>query len=340
MFVKGDMSNGQTAFPLAQDAFARPLAVSDGPNLAQALCNFAASIEAMQARNGLTTNGAPVNETVATLTTLLAGADNDLKFTAVGYGTLGNLVTIAYVDPGAVSQSVAVSVSGYAITVSLGTDGGGVITTTGQDIKDEIEAAPAAAALVTVELSPAGDDGSGLVIAMTATALEGGIDASHFGDAQPGCLLQDDDTLELYVNTGTQAEPYWARFGGQRFHKTVTLTSADAATAVEIISNEAVGTGRKVYLQGYLLKVDGATDWGTTATVKIQDKNAVAVDFVTLDASMLDGNEKHGPWSDSATIEDAFAEGTGGTAAKGLQVKGNANGTGSDIKLTVWGVIQ
>lgn len=155
--------------------------------------------------------------------------------------------------------------------------------------------------------------------------------------------LQSGNMATAVANLNDAVEAIEATVGvepGTRFHKTVTLTSAAAATPVEIIPDADVPAGRKVYLEGYIAKVDGATDWATTATITIQDSNGTPVVFVTLDASALDGNEVHGPWSDSATLEDAFAEGTGGTAAKGLVAVGNANGTGSDLTLTVWGIIR
>lgn len=127
---------------------------------------------------------------------------------------------------------------------------------------------------------------------------------------------------------------------GRIVHKTVTLTSAAAATPVAVFTDDEVGSVNKFYLLGYVAKVDGATDWATTATVKVQDTNGTPVDFVTLTASALDGDEAHGPWSDSATLEDAFSEGTGGTTGKGVQIVGDANGTGSDLKVTVWGIVK
>lgn len=125
------------------------------------------------------------------------------------------------------------------------------------------------------------------------------------------------------------------------FHKTAQITSAAAATAVPVLADSEVPTGKKVYVQGYISKVDGATDWATTATVKLQDTNGTPVDFVTFAVAAMTGNAIIGPWvSSNVTREDAYTEGSGGTASKGLQLKGDANGTGSTFKVTVWGVIR
>lgn len=126
-----------------------------------------------------------------------------------------------------------------------------------------------------------------------------------------------------------------------RFHATATITSAAAATPVNLVPDTAVPAGKKCYLEGFLLRVNGATGWGTTANVKIQDTNGTPVDFATVLVALLTNAARVGcePKS-NLTLEDAFAAGTGGTAAKGLQVVGDANGTGSDLIVSVWGVIK
>jgi hypothetical protein len=60
----------------------------------------------------------------ATLATALTGNNNDLDYSAVNYGEAGNNTTIAYVNPGLPSQSIAVVVTGSAIVVNLATDSG------------------------------------------------------------------------------------------------------------------------------------------------------------------------------------------------------------------------
>jgi len=125
------------------------------------------------------------------------------------------------------------------------------------------------------------------------------------------------------------------------FHETVTLTSAAAATAVNIIPDARVGPSRKVYVMGWVSKVSGATNWATTATITIEDTSAVAFSTITVNAATTNGNVVAGPFSNSnVALNDPMAIGSGGTAAKGLQLKGDANGTGSDLKVTVWGVIK
>ncbi len=146
-------------------------------------------------------------------------------------------------------------------------------------------------------------------------------------------------TLQVFDDdTNTVRDMTWADLPGQPFVVSGTLTSAAAATAVNLIADSAVPAGRKVYITGYLAKVDGATDWATTTSVTIEGTDGT--DFSVLTASALDGNELHGPFSDSAAVAAAMSKGTGGTAATGVQVIGNANGTGSDLVVTIFGVIK
>lgn len=123
------------------------------------------------------------------------------------------------------------------------------------------------------------------------------------------------------------------------FNVVATITSAAAATPVSLLADGAVPAGKKVYLQGFVGHVNGGTNWATTATVKIQDTNGTPVDFVTMAVAALTGNAIVYPGTANITSESAFADGTGGTAAKGLQLVGNANGTGSDLIVRAWGVI-
>lgn len=108
----------------------------------------------------------------ATLTTALAGANNDLVFTSVPLGAVGNSTTITYLNSGA-SQTLLVSVVGTAISVRLATNGSSVITSTGSTVLAAIQASVAASALVTAALAPA-NTGAGLVTVLSSTPLAGG----------------------------------------------------------------------------------------------------------------------------------------------------------------------
>lgn len=117
----------------------------------------------------------------ASLSTALAGDDNDLVYTA----KVNRTIKIAYINPSANDQALSVSVTVDTINVSLKTGGAGAIESTAAEIKAAIEAHYQANELVSVA-NKGEDDGTGVVIAMAAATLTGGIPAE-------GILLNDVD---------------------------------------------------------------------------------------------------------------------------------------------------
>jgi hypothetical protein len=114
--------------------------------------------------------------TKASLTTALAGANNDLVHTARQYGSAGNILQVQYVDPAANSQALAVTVVGSLIRVSLATNGGGAITSTASLVMAAINAHVTAKTLIVSTLA-ASNTGAGVVVASAAVNLTGGTDA-------------------------------------------------------------------------------------------------------------------------------------------------------------------
>lgn len=116
----------------------------------------------------------PVTEVTppkASLTTSLTGTNNDLVYTARKGGPGGNSIRVQYVDPGAPSQSLSVSMRGFDIIVNLATSGASAITSTAALVKAAVEVA--ARDLVSVEYASS-NDGSGVVTALSITNLTGG----------------------------------------------------------------------------------------------------------------------------------------------------------------------
>jgi hypothetical protein len=111
----------------------------------------------------------------ATLSTALTGTNNDITLTAVTAGTTGNDITLALVDPSGNNAALGVVVTGTDIVVNLATNGGGTITSTAAQVIAAIAADEDAAALVTAA-NKSGNDGTGVVTALTETALTGGTD--------------------------------------------------------------------------------------------------------------------------------------------------------------------
>ena len=130
--------------------------------------------------HGVTDSSGPVKidgrdylGTQSVLTTALAGADNDLTFTAKTPGVAGDAITVSYVDGGAVATSIVVA--GTAITVTGDITGAGV---TAAEVMAAVNGSYEALALVSVE-NATGDDGTGNIIALVATNLAGGADGDH-----------------------------------------------------------------------------------------------------------------------------------------------------------------
>ena len=146
-------------------------------------------------------------------------------------------------------------------------------------------------------------------------------------------VSSDVATLEAVVTAN-------AALGGRFFKKTATLTSAAAATPVHLLTDAEVGAGKKAYVSKVYLSVDGAVDWGTTATVTLQDTAGTPVVGLTAAVAGLTGNAMIDEGNTNVTLAAPIADGAGFTAAKGLDIAGNANGTGSDLIVTVFGCIM
>ena len=122
----------------------------------------------------------------ASLTTALAGTNNDLVFISKWSAGKGNATRISYVDPGAVNCRgyVVADDDGQApfIVVILKRTAA-AITMTSAEVRAMIEAHPVANSLVTVNHSGA-DDGTGAVIALASTPLASGVDSAFATKAE------------------------------------------------------------------------------------------------------------------------------------------------------------
>lgn len=109
----------------------------------------------------------------AALTTALAGANNDITLIAKSPGTGGNSVTFRIVVSGN-NTPLSVSVAGSAITVNSATNGSAAATSPAAEVVSALKASSGASALVWPAIA-AGNDGTGVVTALTATNLAGAV---------------------------------------------------------------------------------------------------------------------------------------------------------------------
>lgn len=181
--------------------------------------------------NTIVRGGVPgAGATQADVTIDPAGANNSIDWEAIDAGTQGNLISIEYVDPGAINQPLELDLVGYTIVVRLETDGTGVIVTIADDITAEVLLHPAVSLLVTAVDSVA-NDGSGLVTAMAQTFMTGGTSAYV---ATPGGAVNsrlwtfepdmDDDDLQ-------SATLFWGDPNVQVFRSTYGMVDELTITA-------------------------------------------------------------------------------------------------------------
>lgn len=109
----------------------------------------------------------------ATLTTAMAGADNDIFLFAKYPGLAGNAVTLTIVVAGN-NTPISVSVTGTAITVNAATGSGGAVVSTGRDVVRALNHTVSSRTLVTAAIA-SGNTGDGIVTALGATSLTGAV---------------------------------------------------------------------------------------------------------------------------------------------------------------------
>jgi phage tail sheath protein FI len=111
----------------------------------------------------------------ASLSVGSVASNNGIKLTAASAGILGNDISVRVVSPGTNSASLAISVSGKAILISLATSNVGAVTTTAAQLLTALAASQAASLLVSGAAMD-GSSGAGLVSPQATVFLTGGKD--------------------------------------------------------------------------------------------------------------------------------------------------------------------
>jgi len=128
--------------------------------------------------------------TKASAETGVIANDNALRWTAKTAGTGGNAITVEFVVAGN-NTPLTIGVVSNAITVNVATDGGGLATSTADQVKDAVIASGPASALVDIADAGA-SNGSGVVVDEGPENLVGGTAAG--GDTIE-LKIQDEDTV-------------------------------------------------------------------------------------------------------------------------------------------------
>lgn len=122
------------------------------------------------------------------------------------------------------------------------------------------------------------------------------------------------------------------------FYRTCTITSAAAADPVDCLAAADVPNGKTAYLTHWHAKVNGATEWATTTACVLEDHSGT--DLLSFAVAALTANVFLADGSANVTAAAPYALGTGATAGDGLRLDCDQNGTGSDLVVTIQGVIK
>jgi hypothetical protein len=136
----------------------------------------------------------------ASLVTGVVANNNAILYTAKAGGYAGNDITVQLHNPAAASQALAVVVTEEAIEVNLATGAGSEITSTAALVIAAINASAAASALITAANDGA-STGAGVVLAVAATPLSGGVDpvtGKAAGKAVTSAEAGEDVYIRLY----------------------------------------------------------------------------------------------------------------------------------------------
>lgn len=256
--------------------------------------------------------------TPASITIDPAGDNNALDYEAVVAGSVGNRISIEYVDPEATSSPLDVDVVGDAIIVYLETDVGGDIVTVANEIIAAIGAHPVADTMVTVANSGT-DDGTGVVTAWPQTHLEGsiGVDIITPPDGVLTRLWTFEPTMD--ADDLQALTLYWGDPNVEVFRATYcqldTLTLSGDASGEEGVTMSFSGMGQfpsknapasvPTMLSAPLLMPVAMELWITTGATPIGDPSgAITGRVVSAEATIPSG-----------VVRKYLAEGPGGDLA-------------------------
>jgi uncharacterized protein len=191
-------------------------------------------------------------EVKATLQLGAVGSNDAILLTSVLSGELGNAVSISLADPKTASATLAVLVSGRAITVSLATDADGAITSTATAVIAALTASVDASALVTA-VGVAGSTGAGVLAARRRVSLAGGLDDA-FPLNRPVLVAGDASFAAKLGSTGTLPAAMDDIFD-QTGAVVIVVRVAEGATEADTITNVVGGVdaGSGAYLGAHAL---------------------------------------------------------------------------------------
>lgn len=285
------------------------------------------------------------------LTTALAGANNDVVFTdaraTATAGTNASLgggtVSVRYVDPGAnnaaLSVSTAVDGDGNAvITVNLATNGSGTITTTASQLITAVSQNATASEYVSVALA-SGNDGTGVVTALAQTALTGGTDAASlsFTDKRTAGSAGTVSIVLADPGAASQALSVSVTRTGDNSVITVNLAT-NASSAITSTYNQIKAAIEANADANSLVDVDRKGDGNAVAAALASTTLAEATGTLVLESDQYGANEFVGINVLTGTFETTQSDGsTVSSRDNGTDISAIINGQvvqGSGLRAT------
>lgn len=173
--------------------------------------------------------------------------------------------------------------------------------------------------------------------ALTATALYNAVNSAA--------------SLDITATNGTAGTCSLTNdAGGTAGNVAITETATNVTAAgmsggaqvatITLLSDATVGT-RTVFVSGFVARVNGATAWNEQTALVIED--TAGVDFFSIARAALTGNAELRPGTSNVTSASPYYLGTGGTAAKGLQITTTGvtqEITGSNVQISVFGTLK
>jgi hypothetical protein len=208
----------------------------------------------------------------AQLVTDAAVANGSIVWTSRVPGVAGNATTLALVNPGAPNSPLGVAVVAAAITVNLQTNGAAALVTTASQLIAAIKADPAADALVFGE-EARGHNGTGLVTAIVATNLAGGIASV----GQQATLTTGD--INAVANTSIVYTAAQVGAAGNNIQIAYAVPAGAAVPLTSVLSG--AGTAANPYVITVNLETLGAGVAVSTAEEIINHVNAMYGHLVT-----------------------------------------------------------
>lgn len=238
-----------------------------------------------------TNPGATPDGVVYTLTTALTGTNNDLVFTGK---VKGIKFSVTYTDPGgahALVVALAESATGYDITVTLA-NSGAAITSTAADISTALAADALIGQIVSIA-NDTGNDGTGVVTALTKTNATGGTATTAAVRPDDTFATVDPNNGNTWTNTGKEYVLFRNTDSGP---SQVVFTSTDALTTYSI----DIPTGNEVSSIGPF----PTATWGTAPTFKGID-NGLTV--LLIDATVVATNAETAEETEDQTASPSSA---------------------------------